>query len=72
MKDLFQLGTGPVPGEGRLGDTAGGNLLRLPAGQGVCSEIDRSQNCIPMSSVAPCDTVHIGKMALADDIDLLV
>ena len=25
-----------------------------------------------MSSVAPRDIVHIGKMALADDIDLLV
>jgi hypothetical protein len=25
-----------------------------------------------MRSVAPCDIVHIGKMALADDIDLLV
>jgi hypothetical protein len=25
-----------------------------------------------MSSVAPCNTVHIGKMALADHIDLLV
>jgi hypothetical protein len=25
-----------------------------------------------MSSIAPCDSVHIGDMALADDIDLLV
>ena len=39
-RNLFQLATGPVLGEGRLGDTAGGYLLRLRAGQGVCSEID--------------------------------
>ena len=25
-----------------------------------------------MSAIAPCDIVHIGKMTLADDIDLLV
>jgi hypothetical protein len=25
-----------------------------------------------MNSIAPCDVGHIGKMALADDIDLLV
>jgi hypothetical protein len=25
-----------------------------------------------MSAIAPCDVGHIGKMALADDIDLLV
>ena len=25
-----------------------------------------------MSAIAPCDLVHIGKMTLADDIDLLV
>ena len=34
--------TGPVLGEGWLGDTAGGCRFRLRAGQGVCSEIDRS------------------------------
>jgi hypothetical protein len=44
--------TGPVRGEGRLGDTAGSCLLRLRAGQGVCSEIDRSQSCVPMRSSA--------------------
>jgi hypothetical protein len=33
----------------RARDTAGSYLLRLRAGQGVCSEIDRSQGCIPMS-----------------------
>ena len=55
-----------------MGDTAGGYLVGLRAGQGVCSEIDRSQSCIPISSIALCDTVHVGKMALADDIDLLV
>ena len=58
-KDPFQLGTGPVLGEGRLGDTAGGSFLRLRAGQGVCSEIDRSQSCIPISAIVPCDVVHI-------------
>jgi hypothetical protein len=47
-RNLFQLATGPVRGEGRLGDTAGSYLLRLC----VCSEIDRSQSCIPMSSIA--------------------
>ena len=48
-RNPFQLATGPVLGEGRLGDTAGGYVLRLRAGQGVCNEIDRSQGCIPMS-----------------------
>jgi hypothetical protein len=38
----------------------------------MCSEIDRSQSCIPIGSIGLCDTVHVGKMALADDIDLLV
>jgi transposase len=60
--NLFQLATGPVLGEGRLGDTAGGYVLRLRAGQGVCNEIDRSQSCIPMRSVAPSGTVNIGNM----------
>jgi hypothetical protein len=48
----------------RVGDTARSYLLRLRAGQGVCSEIDRSQSGIPMSSVAPRDIVRIGKMGL--------
>ena len=61
-RNLFQLATGPVLGEGRLGDTAGGYVLRLRAGQGVCSEIDRSPSCIPMRSVAPGGSVNIGNM----------
>jgi hypothetical protein len=36
----------------------------------VCSEIDRGQSGIPMSSIVLRDLVHIGKMALADDIAL--
>jgi hypothetical protein len=38
----------------------------------MCNEIDRSQSCIPVSSVAPRDLVCIGKMELADHIDQLV
>jgi hypothetical protein len=55
-----------------MGDPAGGYLVGLRAGQGVCSEIDRSQSRIPMSSIALCDIVVRAKMALADDIELLV
>src|SRR6202035_663613 len=50
--------TGKVSGEGRLGDTAGSYLLRLRAGQGVCGEIDRSQSCVPMRSIAPRGSGH--------------
>ena len=61
-KYVVRLSAGErVLGEGRLGDTAGGYLL-LRASQGVCSEIGRSQSCIPMSSIALGDTVHIGNM----------
>jgi hypothetical protein len=45
-----------------MGDTAGGYVLRLRAGQGVCREIDRSQSCITMRSVAPSGSVNIGNM----------
>jgi hypothetical protein len=48
-KDLHELGTRRLLREGRLGDTTGGYLLRLPAGQGVCREVGPSQNCSPMS-----------------------
>jgi hypothetical protein len=61
----FQLATRRLLGEGRLGDTAWGYLSRLPAWEGVCSEIDRSQSGIPMSSIGPMRLVHFGKMALA-------
>jgi hypothetical protein len=60
-RNLYQLATGSVRGEGRLGDTAGSYLVRLRAGQGVCSEIDRSQSYIPMSGIALCDVDHIEK-----------
>src|SRR6476619_1682306 len=71
-KNLFYLATGSVPGEGRLGDTARSYLLRLRAGQGVCSEIDRSQSGIPMSSVAPRDIVRIGKMGLRGQMQAMI
>ena len=50
-----------------------GQALRRPTTscQGVCSEIGRSQSCIPISSIALRDTVNIGNMALANDIDLI-
>ena len=35
--------------EGRLGDSAGGNLLRLPLGQGVRREVAPRQTCSPMN-----------------------
>jgi hypothetical protein len=38
----------------------------------VCSEIDRSQGGISMSSIVPRDVGHFRKIGLADDIDLLV
>jgi hypothetical protein len=53
----------------RLGDTAGSYILRLRAGQGVCREIDRSQSCVPMRSIAPRGSVHIGKMFQAQNSD---
>ena len=48
-KDLFELGTRPVLGEGRLGDTARSYFPRLPLSQGVCREVAPGQNSRPMN-----------------------
>src|SRR4029077_16525931 len=56
-KDLYALGTRRLLGEGRLGDTTGGYLPRLPAGQGVCREVGPTRrssnwlNCISLMSL---------------------
>ena len=48
-KDLLELGTRPVLGEGWLGDTTGRYFRRLPVGEVVCRKADSSQNSSPMS-----------------------